>query len=85
MTIKIIQRRNSCNSYASLLSLQLKTKRQVTKPKDVATEAALKEVKERAKAAKKSNALKVGAGSNVNIPKNQKFTSGTKGGRGSTR
>ena len=42
-------------------------------------------LKERAKAAKKSNALKVGAASNVNIPKNQKFASGTKGGRGTTR
>ena len=68
-----------------LYTLQLKTKRLVSKPKDAATEAALKEVKDRAKAAKKSAALKVAGSGNVNIPKNQKFTSGTKGGRGTTR
>lgn len=68
-----------------IIFIQLKTKRLVSKPKDAATEAALKEVKDRAKAAKKSAAVKVGGAGNVNIPKNQKFTSGTKGGRGTTR
>ena len=50
---------------------QLKLKVQITKKKDPATEAALKEVKERAKAAKKLNTAPRG-GSTVNIPKVQR-------------
>ena len=63
---------------ASLEDLQ--KKKQATKPKSEATEAALKEVKERAKAAKKANAVR--PANNANIPKNQKMgAAGTKGGR----
>mmetsp|Transcript_50326 Transcript_50326/g.125469 ORF Transcript_50326/g.125469 Transcript_50326/m.125469 type:complete len:152 (-) Transcript_50326:213-668(-) len=56
----------------------LMKKKQATKPKSAATDAALKEVKERAKAAKKANTAVRTAGS-ANIPKNQKFAAGTKG------
>jgi hypothetical protein len=57
------------------ISIQLLKKKQPVKSK-AATEEALKEVKDRQKA-KKATQNKA----SVNIPKNQKFDKGTKGGR----
>ena len=57
----------------------LKAKRQVTKPKSAATEAALKEVKERSKAAKKAAGGAAGAPKAI-IPKIQRSSQNARGG-----
>lgn len=49
----------------------LKKKIQPVKPKSAATEAALKEIKDRQKAAKKANAVTKGPTGGANIPKLQ--------------
>lgn len=56
----------------------LKAKRQVSKPKSVATDAALKEVKDRTKAAKKATA--VSGGNKAIIPKIQRTANNARGG-----
>jgi large subunit ribosomal protein L24e len=58
----------------------LKKKIQPTKPKSAATEAALKEVKERAKAAKKTSTLNKGPAGGANVPKIQRSGKNATGG-----
>ena len=57
----------------------LKAKRQVTKPKSVATEAALKEVKDRSKTKKAAGGAAGGAAKAI-IPKNQRSAGNARGG-----
>ena len=57
----------------------LKAKRQLSKPKSAATEAALKEVKEKTKAAKKAGGAAGGANKAI-IPKIQRSANSARGG-----